>query len=570
MQFKLLVVAMTLALSGQTFAAGEAPAAPARPLVKRAQPGAVVEDVIGRTVYQILLAEFALRHKDVELAAGAWNDLALRTRDPQALARAIEVLSFARKFDMALELADLWLQVEPASVRAAQARSALMVQANRLDELAPQISALLAQDAVAVPANLMHLNRLLARHADKKAVQTLVDRVASPYDTLPEAHFAMAQAAGNAGDEMRALSEAEKALLLRPDWEPAALFRAQLQSRQSQTTAIDGLQAFVERYPAARDVRLALARLLIAEKRYGESRTHFDVLIKEVPNNPEVIYPLAMLALQQGDAVRARAELEHLLQTEFPDKSTVHFFIAQIDEEQKRPEAALAQYLQVIAGEQYIAARSRAALIQQKLGRQEAARETLRGTRGVSEAERTQLLLAESQLLRETGQHAEAYDLLEKSLLKHPASTELLYEAALLAERLGKPDILEKHLQRLLEINPEHAHALNALGYSWADRNVRLGEAEKLIDHALQVAPDDAFIMDSRGWVYFRQGRLAEALATLQKAYAMKKDGEIAAHLGEVLWALNRKDEARQLLQEALRQHPESEALLAIVKKLLP
>lgn len=567
MQLKLLVAAVTLALASQAFAADEAAT---RPASKTSLKRAVSEDLVGRTVYQALVGEFALRQGDAELSASAWGDLALRTRDPQVLARAIEVLIFARKYDAALELADIWLSIEPDSPKAAQARSTLLLHANRLEDLAPQISKLLAQDVAALPANLMQLNRLLARHADKKAVQQLVDRVVVPYDSYPEAHFAMSQAANNAGDELRALSETEKALQLRPDWEPAALIRAQLQVRHAATTAIAGLDDFVRRNPTAQDARLLLARFLIAEKRYGESRTHFDELIKQAPNNPEVIYPLAMLTLQQGNAQQGKEQLERLLQTDFPDKSTVRFFIAQIDEELKQPEAALAQYLQVTGGEQYIAARTRAALIQQKQGNLESARETIRATRGSTAAERTQLLLAESQLLREVGRNDEAYAVLEAALVKEPDNTELLYEAALLAERRGKPEVLEVHLKRVLGLKPDHAHALNALGYSLADRNVRLDEAEKLIARALQSAPDDAFIMDSQGWVFFRQGRLDEALKTLQQAYSLKRDGEIAAHVGEVLWVLGRKEEARKVLKEAAQLHPDNEALQAVIKKLLP
>jgi tetratricopeptide (TPR) repeat protein len=564
---KIIVAALTLAYAGQTLAAGEAPSKVpgARSM---AQTGS--EDLLGRTVYQSLIGEFALRHGDLDLASSAWADLALRTRDPQVFARAIEVLGLAKKYDTAIELADLWLKTEPNSAKAKQAQSSLMLMTNRLDELAPQISHLLTQDPAALPLNLLQLNRLLARHADKKAVQKLVDRVVAPYLDMPEAHFTLSQAANNAGDEMRALSEAEKALQLRPDWEAAALIRAQLQARHKAETAIDGLSDFVRRYPKANDARLMLARLLISQKRFDESHRQFDLLAKEAPDNPEVIYPLAMLALQQGDAAGGRAQLEHLLNTDFPDKNTLHFFIGQIDEETQQLDTALAQYLMVAGGEQFIAARTRAALILQKQGKFDVARETISSTQGANAAERTQLLLAESQLLREVGRNDEAYALLEKNLRKQPENIELLYEAALLAERQGKPEMLEKHLKRLLEIKPEHAHALNALAYSWAERNIRLPEAEKLVARALLAAPEDAFIMDSQGWVFYRQGRLTEALQTLERAYSLKNDGEIAAHIGEVLWALERKDEARRVLREAAKRHPENEALAAVIKKLLP
>lgn len=571
MQPKFLAAALTLALGlthGVTgLAAGEPPP---RPPAKRTAAQPVGEDLLARTVFQALVGEFALQRGDAKLGSDAWADLAVRTRDPKVIARATEIAGFARQYDRALELSRLWLSVEPDSIRARQTQSSLLVMANRIDELAPQMAALLAQDKANLGNNLLHLNRMLGRIADKKAVQGLVDRLATPYDTFPEAHFAMAQAAAAAGDSLRALTETEKSLQLRPDWETAAIARAQLQARLSAKTAIDSLDDFVGRYPTANEARLTLARLLISEKRYDESRRHFDRLIKDHPDNPEVIYPVAMLALQHGDTTTGRSQLENLLKTDFPDKSTIHFFLGQLEQEQKRPDAALAHYRQVTGGEQFVPARSRAAQILMQQGKNAEARELLATTRASTPAERTQLTLAESQLLREAGRHNEAYIVLDRALAAQPNDTELLYEAALTAERIGKPEILEMHLTHLLALKPDHAHALNALGYSLADRNQRLPEAHDLITRALSLAPEDPFIMDSMGWVLFRQGKLPEALETLEKAFRLKADPEIAAHLGEVLWALGRKDDARRILQDAYRAHPENDTLAATVKKLQP
>lgn len=571
MQPKRIAAALTLALGLTHWGYGLAAGDPAtKPSGKRPITHAASEDLLARTVFQALLGEFALRRGDAKLSSDAWADLAQRTRDPKVLARATEVASLARQYDRALELTKLWLEAEPDSVKAKQAQSSLLIQNNRIDDLAPQMSALLAQDKSNVGNNLLHLNRILGKISDKKAVQSLVDRVATPYDNLPEAHFAMAQAAANAGDNLRALNEAEKALQLRPDWEIAAIARAQLQARQSAQTAIDSLTNFVDSNPAARDARLALARLLISEKRYDDARGHFDRLLKENPDNPDVIYPVAMLALQHGDTTTGRTQLEHLLETDFPDKSTIHFFLGQLDQEQKKPQDALEHYRQVTTGEQYIPARSRTAQILIQQGKIDDAREVLHDTHSNSNADRTQLILTESQLLREANRQDDAYIVLEAALSAHPDNPELLYETALTAERIGKPERLDKHLKHLLELKPEHAHALNALGYSWAERNTRLPEAHDLIAKALKLSPEDPFIMDSMGWVLFRQGKLPEALQTLEKAYKLRADPEIAAHLGEVLWTANRKDEARSLLNDAAKANPDNEVLNLVIKKLFP
>lgn len=565
-KFIAATIALTLGLSLPCLAAGDPPA----PAGGKRQVRQSSEDLLARTVFQTLVAEFALRQGDVKLGSDAWTDLAQRTRDPQAIARATEVAGFAKQYDRALELTKLWLAVEPDSAKARQAQSSLLVLTNRIGDLGPQLAALLVQDPENLGNNLLHLNRMLSRLNDPKAVQQLVNRLAEPYLDVPEAHFAMSQAAANAGDTPRALAEAEQALRLRPSWETAALIRAQLQSRQSTTQAIDGLADFVDRTPQAQEARMTLARLLVGERRYEEARRHFERLLADNPDNLEIIYPVAMLALQQGDAKTGREQLERLLASEFQDKATVHFLLGQLDQEQSKLDEALAHFRQVTSGEQYIAARSRAAQVLVQQGKLDEARAMLRATRGASAAQQVQLSLAEAQILREANRLNDAYIVLELALNEQPDSIDLLYDAALTAERIDKPELLEMHLARLLELKPDHSHALNALGYSWAERNIRLDEARELIAKALSLTPDDPFIVDSLGWVLYRLGRLDESLGALERAYRLRPDPEIAAHLGEVLWQLGRKDDARKLIREALKSNPENSVLAATAKKLLP
>jgi len=568
MSNKLILAALVLSLAGQALAAGETAAkAPAK---KQSTVPIADEDLLARTVFQSLVGDLALQRGEMELGVSAWADLARRTRDPEVIARAAEVAAATRQYDLALELTALWLQVEPESTKARQTESTLLLLANRLDDLAPQIASLLEQDKTNVAGSLMHLNRMLGRHSDKKAVQRLIDRVATPYGDLPEAHFAMGLAAVSANDLMRAQGEFQKALQQRPDWESAELAYAQLLARTSPSSAIESLNEFLARKPDARDARLTLARLLISERKYDAARAQFDILLKDSPDNPDLVYPVAMLALQQGDAAGARSQLEKLLKLDFPDKSAVHFFLGQLDEEEKKPDLALDHYRQVTAGDQYIAARGRAAQILLRQGKLEEAREQLRTTRGGTPAEKIQLILVEAQLLREAGRGEESYALLEAALAKQPDNPELLYETALAAERQGKPQVLEKHLGHLIKLKPDHAHALNAFGYSLAERNIRLAEAHKLLTQALALAPQDPFIMDSMGWVLFRQGKLAESLKTLETAYGIKPDPEIAAHLGEVLWTMGRKDDALRLMNEAAKKNPDSEVLAGARKKFQP
>jgi len=572
----LCCTALAIALSLPGFAATPTEVAKKRaPVARPASSTPQPEDVqyseqSGQMVYQVLLAEIALQRGDVELASKAYANLALRTRDPKVLERTVEVAGVARRFDVALEAARLWLDVDPSSKRAQQLLVSVMIMSNKLDDLAPRLVRLLEIERESLPENLLGLNRMFARNTDRQAVFRLIDQVCRPFFGIAEAHYTLAMAASSAGERERALAEIGRALELRPDWEMAALLQAQLLSRESPAEAVSFLQGFVERNPKARDVQLHLARALIGEKRYAEAKRHFDELIKAYPDSPEVVYPAAMLALQQNDRALAEAHLKHVLTLDIADKNLAYYYLGQIAEEDKHIDEALAYYTRVSAGEQYLPAQLRGAHLLAEQGKLDEARRLLSEAKVSTSADRAQLTVAEATLLREAKQIKAAFYLLEQALATQPEQPELLYESALLAEKLGRIDLLESRLRKLIELQPQSAQAYNALGYSYADRNMRLPEARELIEKALKLAPEDSFILDSLGWVLFRQGDLAGALTNLEQAYAKRDDPEIAAHLGEVLWTLGRKDDAHRLLKAAQQKAPTNETLAEAVKKFAP
>lgn len=527
-------------------------------------------DQPGALVFQVLLAEIALQRGDAQLASTAYADLAQRTRDPQVLERTVEVAGYARRFDLALDAARRWVEVEPDSKRAQQLLVSVMILSNQFDDLAPTLVRMLEADRDALADNLLGLNRMFARNPDRAAVFRLIDKVCQPFFGIAEAHYAVAMAASSAGLRERALAETRRALELRPDWEMAVLLNAQLLLRESPGEAISLLQDFLAHHPRARDVELVLARVLIGERQYNEARHHFERLLKDFPDSPEIVYPAAMLALQQNDRDFAEAQLKHLLTLNLPDKSLAYYYLGQLAEDAKRSDEALAYYASVGAGEQYLAAQIRRAHLLAALGQLDAARSQLQQAHSATPEERVQLLIAESALLRDAKRTQAALDLLEQALVGQPDQPDLLYESALLAEKLGRMDILESRLRRLIELRPDSAQAYNALGYSYADRNLRLAEARELIEKALKLSPDDTFIIDSLGWVLYRQGDLAGALSALERAYAQRDDPEIAAHLGEVLSVLGRGDEARRILTEARKKYPDSDTLADAVKKFAP
>lgn len=276
-----LTAALLIAFSTSALAAGEtSPVKPRKPAASKQKPAASKQKIAvpqsnevdlgdeqdkesaGQLVYQMLLAEIALQRGDAELASKAYADLALRTRDPKVLERTVEVAGYARRLDLALEAARLWVEVDPSSMRAQQMLTGVLVMSDRLDDLAPHLIRMLEIDKASLGTNLLGLNRMLSRNTDRQAVFRLIDKVCAPFFGVAEAHYAVAMAAGSAGERPRALAEVRRALELRPDWDMAALLEAQLLSRDSSSEAIASLQRFIARNPGAREVELHLARAL--------------------------------------------------------------------------------------------------------------------------------------------------------------------------------------------------------------------------------------------------------------------------------------------------------------------
>jgi tetratricopeptide (TPR) repeat protein len=525
------------------------------------------EDLSEPTLYEFLLGEIALQRGDLPLAANTYLDLARRTRDPRVARRAVEVANQAKEITLALDAARLWNELEP-SVHALQVLAATLVAAKRVEEAGPVIEKLFSADGVNRENAFMQLNRLLAGNPDKIANQRVVRNIAAKYPQLPQAHFAVAQAAAIAGDNDGAITAAREAQKLQPDWELAVLLEAQVLQQRSPAAAAKRLGEFVESYPSAREARLSYARVLVLEKRLPEARKQFEAVANASPKNPDVVYAVGLLAYQLKDYSAAEEYMKRVLSLGYRDPEGVRYVLGQIAEEQKLWPRAIEWYESIDTGDHVMPARMRTANAIAKQGKLDEARAFLKRVAAENPEDVVQLIVAEAQLLRDAQRHAEAFALLSDALGKQPEQPDLLYDLALTAEKLERFDLLETHLRKLIEVKPDHAHAYNALGYSFADRNTRLPEARKLIEKALELSPEDYFIMDSMGWILYREGDLKGAARELRRAYSGRPDAEIGAHLGEVLWMLGEQDEARRVWDEALKAGPENETLQKTIKRL--
>ena len=524
------------------------------------------EELTEPILYGLLLGEIAAQRGDTALAARTYIELAKRTRDPRIAKRAVEIANYARMPELALEAAKLWHQTDPSSAPALQMVTMYLVAERHVEEAEPYLEKLLAA-AKTKPENVfMQLSRLLAANPDKAANLRVVRKLAAKYPDLANAHFAIAQAAMVADDEPLALREIRRAAELRPDWGVAAVFEAQILLKNSPAEADRRLEDFLDKYPD-QGVRMSYARLLVGEKRYAKAKQQFEKVLAANPENTDVIYAVGLLAYQLKDYATADANMRHLLELGYRDPDGVRYILGQIAEAQKNWSQAVDWYEKIHSGEHFLPSRLRAAQAIAKEGRLADARAYLHAVKVSSKQDAVQLVIGEAQLLRDADEAGKAFTVLEQALEKQPDQPDLLYDLALTAEKLGRFKISEQSLRKVIQLQPDYAHAYNALGYSLADRNERLPEARKLIEKALQLRPDDSYIIDSMGWVMYRQGDLMGAAGYLRRAYDYQHDAEIGAHLGEVLWVQGRHDEARRVWDEALKNHPENEVLRETVRR---
>ena len=575
-RFSLYQLALLTALAGAGMNVGAQPAATAPPApsaaVSPAAPSALSADVL----YRILVGDLALQRGDAALAARAYFEAARESREPRLARRATEVALFARQRSLALEAAKLWQTLDPTAERARQ-MVATLTQSGAGNELKAELEHVLTDAAASGTLGdaFVQLNQALSAQTDKAAVFRLVVELAKPYPNVPEAHFAVALAGFNTGLtdlETVAVSvrAADRALVLKPGWERAALVKTDILAKTSPQDAISFLNGFLSSVPESRAVKVALAQLYVEQKRYAEAREVFQRLSADDPDDRELQFAVAALSVQMRDYATAQRLFEALKRGGFGEAGVVSFYLAQIAEETRRYDDAIALYREVNEGDRSWTAKLRIAAVMAKKGDVAEARRYLASLKVDGADQRIERTQTEAQLLRDSGDNEGAYAVLTAGLVTNPDSADLLYDIAMVAEKLDRLEEAEKRLNQLIALKPDNAQALNALGYTLVDRTKRTAEGMKLIEQALTLAPADPFILDSMGWAHYRMGNLDDSEKYLRRALADRSDPEIAAHLGEVLWAKGERARAREVWQSQLRQTPDNALLLETVRRFEP
>lgn len=533
-------------------------------------------------VFKYLLAEVASQRGEPLASGQLFFELANALGDASFAERSTKMAFYAKSPRLALEAAKLWTTLAPESIEANQTVAQFFIFSGDPKSAKPYLKKLMALSDNR-PTAFLQLESLLGSQPDKGAVLNLVQELAQPYPDLPEAFLAISQAALHSGNIELAISQAERANQLHPEWEIGIIHWADALFRRSPEQAVKLYQGFISKHPEAYDARLNMSKMLVASKRFLEAKQELISLLAVKDHVAEITIVLGLLSAESGDYDGAEKYFKQALNLELKDRDQIYLYLGQVAEKKLDEAQAIFWYKQVqndnmmaehhpefASRNHYVEANLNIANLLNRSKGVDAAVAFLDEMHHLTNQQLSSVILMQANLLSQANRHQQAFDLLSKAVTNLPDAYDLAYEYAMQAEHLKKYDVLEKQLRRIIANRPDHAQAYNALGYSFADRNINLKEARYLIERALQINPNDHYVIDSLGWVLYRLGLYDESLHYLKLAHQTQADPEISAHLGEVLWAKGEKDEALRIWQEALAIHPDNSALSNTIKRFAP
>lgn len=598
--FPLAMPALRTSLLALALLCHSAWAAPDKPAPRSATPAASAaeakppvrnSEMDAQLFYQVLIAEIQANAGDPGSAYQLYLDAARRHKNGQLFQRAVEVALRARAGEQALTAAKAWRQALPQSRPAAEFTSQILIALGRTAELAPALRSLIQlTPAPQQPQVIANLPRSLSRLSDKEAAARIIDEATAPWRSRPleqaEAWAASSEAWLRAAKLDKAREGLDRAIALKPGLPVAGLLAIDLMKQAPDTEAIVRKQ--LQRTDASPVVRLAYARQLTLLQRYSEAEPQLETLVREQPDQMGHWLLLAAIRLELKKLDQAEAALQPVLARAQstqgrapdapatdgnkaaalnPDLEQAYLLMAQAADLRGKTQDALDWMERADPRHEKLLTQSQRARLLIRQGRIPEARAIIRA---IPEAEPRDAVLkfqAEAQILRDARQWQEAYEVLREATQRFPEESDLLYDRAMMAERLRRYDEMERLLKTVIQLAPDSPNAYNALGYTLADRGVRLDEARPLIERALALRPGDPFITDSLGWLEFRLGRIDEAARLLNQAWTTRPDAEIAAHLGEVLWTQGQTERARDIWRQGLQLDRDNETLLEVLKR---
>ncbi len=520
-------------------------------------------------MYKILVADIARLRGDNALAAEYFFEVAKQTRDPRLAENAAQTAWEARKYNIAMAAARLWVTLAPDNPNARQILGRMLLRQKRTKEAVAHLDAMvdsLKDD----PQRLLSVMEAMLEQPNRAKALELIEKVVAKRKNDPVMLWTYSRLLIRLNKLDQALEVLRTLLNRVPDHaEAVPLYALLLDKQDRRSQALQWMKKALHKHPEKQKWRLVYAQMLADAQQYEKSIKQFQRLLSADPKNGDTLYALGVLSLQTKQLSAAKGYFIKLINTK-QRFNNASYYLGQIAQEGKDQENALSWYRQVKGGSNYLNAQVRIALILVEQGQIDKATEHLRTVPVSREEDRISLIQIEAELLIDQKRYQQAMEAYNRVLKLKQNNTDVLYMRALLAEKMGRMAQLEQDLRRVLLIEPKNVNALNALGYSLADHTDRYQEAYELIKQALALSPDDYYILDSMGWILYKMGKYTQAIAYLRKAQANQEDPEIAAHLGEVLWVTGDQRAARQVWEKAIETFPDDEKLRGVVDRFLP
>ena len=532
-------------------------------------------------LYRLLVAELAAQRSDFAQASQLMYALARETSDPRLARRAFQFAMAGRDLAGALKAARQWVLVAPNDPDAQASSLALAASSGQTNGLATNLRERIEEAANKEQA-IAQAASIVSKMSDKQvAYQVLDQALPTSVRNIPLAHLALSDAAWEADDPAKALEAARRALELAPNSEMAAQRVLEYGLRVDSRAAIRETQEYVQKYPDMRRLRLLLVNRLVGRHEFDAALAQIDLMRKHAPEDFDLLYTEAEVNVRAERYDRAKQLLNEYIAVQeqrghaLPDKATTagsdasdaRLLLVQIAEKQGDTNEAIRQLDLIQDPSVRFQAQIHKAVLISRRGDLEGARRTVEALTPQDEKERSVQALTMASIYRDSGRTEQAIAMLEKADAELPDTAEIKYDLAMLYERQGRYDEFETLMRRIIELAPDHANAYNSLGYTFADRNINLDEAEELLERALELEPDNPYILDSVGWYLYRTGDYVGALEYLRRSWQQLPSAEVAAHLGEVLWMMQRKNEARDIWKEGLKVESGNDILLKTLKR---
>jgi len=517
------------------------------------------------SLYDLLVAEFGLRRRAYDIALSRYLAQSPTLRDQGVSAHTTHLAQYLQDEEAILESARLWVKLEPDNLEARNILARQLVRGGYNAQALPHLAAIQRRGHPAsFPILLNDFNSLPP--GERADLMRGIEELTTEFPDNTSLLLTLALAHHEVGRNELAMRHLERLFEQASDQPQALLLEAKIRADEGDENPYARVERVLEDDPDNRTLRLRYARLLTATDMHA-AREQFEILARQSPGDGDLLFSLALINREIGDADRASAYLRQLLELgERMDEA--HYYLGRIEEERDNPEKAISHYQAIDVGQEYMAANNRIGEILLDSGQVKRSRDWFELQRGSNPDQRDRLFGLEAELLAQAGAPEQAMDLLDNALRESPGSEPLLYARAMLHEQQGDLLAMETDLRAILAADPDNATALNALGYTLANRTRRYDEALSLVSRALALQPDEPAILDSMGWVLHRMGRHEEALGYLKRAYADFPDPEVAAHLGEVMWTLGNTKGALDVWRTAALREPDHPVLRDTLERL--